>query len=189
MAQLKAGADACGYTSYHAQHTSTFPPTGPIPAPPKLSECRIYGSAVGAAFYANPCFNFYHLTDYCPYLWSELGFPSLGGGPRNYFDRSDVQRAINAPRTNFWVCELQPNIFEGRVDGDRSLPSGLGPLPSVIDRTQNVIIAHGLLDFLLFADGSLITIQNMVSILFRACYCFRCQISVQFLYNPHGNTC
>ncbi|PVH89486.1 alpha/beta-hydrolase [Cadophora sp. DSE1049] len=161
MAYFKATADACGYTSYHAQHTSAFPPTGPIPAPQKLPDCDLYGKAVVAAYYANPCFNVYHLTDYCPYLWSELGYPSLGGGPNNYFDRSDVQRAIHAPRSNFWVCELEPNIFEGRVDGDISLPSGLGPLPSVIDRTQNVIIAHGLLDFVLFADGSLITIQNM----------------------------
>ncbi|KAG4436872.1 hypothetical protein IFR05_007635 [Cadophora sp. M221] len=96
--------------------------------------------------------------DYCPYLWSELGYPSSGGGPSNYFNRSDVQRAIHAPRTNYFVCEAQPNIFPA---GDQSLPSGLGTLPSVIDRTKNVIIVHGLLDFLLFADGSLITIQNM----------------------------
>jgi carboxypeptidase D len=31
----------------------------------------------------------------------------------------------------------------------------------VIDRTGNVIIAHGMLDFLLIANGSLISIQNM----------------------------
>ena len=104
----------------------------------------------------------YHLTDYCPYLWSELGYPGFGGGPRNYFSRTDVQKAINAPRTKLWVCEPKPIIFEGSALGDGSLPSGLEPLPSVVDRTQNVIIAHGLLDFLLFADGSLITLQNMV---------------------------
>ncbi|KAK0102566.1 hypothetical protein ONS95_006177 [Cadophora gregata] len=161
VAQFKAAANACGYTSYHTQHTSNFPPKGPIPAPPNLPGCKIYGSVVGAAYYANPCFNVYHLTDFCPYLWSELGYPSFGGGPNDYFNRSDVQKAIHAPRTEFWVCKLKPNIFEGKVDGDKSLPSGLGPLPSVIDRTKNVIIAHGLLDFLLFADGSLITIQNM----------------------------
>ncbi|KAL5327826.1 hypothetical protein ACEPPN_005532 [Leptodophora sp. 'Broadleaf-Isolate-01'] len=159
-AGFKARADSCGYTSYHTQHTSTFPPSGPIPAPPSSAApgCSLWGEIVGNAFQANPCFNVYHLTDYCPHLWSELGYPSSGSGPSNYFNRSDVQRAIHAPRTNYFVCEAQPNIFAA---GDQSLPSGLGPLPSVIDRTKNVIIAHGLLDFLLFADGSLITIQNM----------------------------
>ncbi|KAH9211627.1 Alpha/Beta hydrolase protein [Leptodontidium sp. 2 PMI_412] len=159
-AGFKARADSCGYTSYHTQHTSTFPPSGPIPAPPSSAApgCSLWGEVVGNAFQANPCFNVYHLTDYCPHLWSELGYPSSGSGPSNYFNRSDVQRAIHAPCTNYFVCEAQPNIFAA---GDQSLPSGLGPLPSVIDRTKNVIIAHGLLDFLLFADGSLITIQNM----------------------------
>ncbi|KAH7400120.1 serine carboxypeptidase [Cadophora sp. MPI-SDFR-AT-0126] len=129
--------------------------------PPKLPGCDLWGQVIVATYYANPCFNVSHLTDYCPYLWSELGYPSLGGGPNNYFDRPDVQKTIHAPRSNFWVCEYEPNIFEGRLDGDKSLPSALGPLPSVIDRTQNVIIAHGLLDFTIFADGTLITIQNM----------------------------
>lgn len=25
-----------------------------------------------AAYYVNPCFNIYHLTDYCPFLWDNL---------------------------------------------------------------------------------------------------------------------
>ncbi|KAH7327373.1 serine carboxypeptidase [Rhexocercosporidium sp. MPI-PUGE-AT-0058] len=160
VAGFKARADSCGYTTYHSRHTTNFPPTGPIPAPPSSASpgCSLWGEIVGTAFTANPCFNVYHLTDYCPYLWSELGYPFSGSGPSNYFNRSDVQRAIHAPRTNFFVCETKPNIFPAT---DQSLPSALGPLPSVIDHTKNVIISHGLLDFLLFADGSLITIQNM----------------------------
>ena len=65
---------------------------------------------------------------------------------------------IHAPPTNYAVCGGGPNLFP---NGDQSQPSGLGPLPSVIDRTNNVLMGHGLLDFLLFANGSLITIQNM----------------------------
>lgn len=37
----------------------------------------------------------------------------------------------------------------------------IGPLPTVIEKTNNVIIGHGLLDYLLLANGSLVTIQNM----------------------------
>ena len=76
----------------------------------------------------------------------------------DYFNRSDVQAAINAPPTDYYVCAGGPNLFPHH---DQSVPSALGPLPSVIERTNNTIIGHGLLDFLLFANGSLITIQNM----------------------------
>lgn len=41
------------------------------------------------------------------------------------------------------------------------MPSALGPLPHVIEMTNNVIIGHGWLDYLLLANGTLATIQNM----------------------------
>lgn len=48
------------------------------------------------------------------------------------------------------------------VDGiDNSMPSSYSALPQVIDATKNVIIAHGALDFVLIANGTLLTIQNM----------------------------
>ncbi len=85
-------------------------------------------------------------------------FPSLAGGPNNYFNRSDVQAVIHAPPTNYFVCAGGPNLLP---QGDGSPPSFLKALPSVIERTNNTIIGHGLLDFLLFANGTLMTIQNM----------------------------
>ena len=90
-------------------------------------------------------------------MYSMLTYRSLGWGPNNYFNQSDVQKAIYAPPTNYAVCG-DPTLFP---HGDKSLPSALGPLPNVIDKTKNVIIGHGLLDFLLIANGSLATIQNM----------------------------
>lgn len=85
-----------------------------------------------------------------------MGFPSLGGGPNNYFNRTDVQKALHTRPTNYMVCGEYEFL---RPDG--SVPSGLGPLPRVIEATNNVILAHGNLDFLLFTEGSLVTIQNM----------------------------
>jgi carboxypeptidase D len=83
----------------------------------------------------------------------------LGWGPSDYFNRSDVQAAIHAPPTNYVVCG---DDSLGLLDpGDTSVPSALGPIPSVIERTNNVIIGHGMLDYLLIANGSLATIQNM----------------------------
>jgi len=98
------------------------------------------------------------LTDFCPYTWDVLGFPSLAGGPNNYFNRSDVQAQLHVPPTDWSACNGGPNLFP---KGDQSLPSSLGPLASVIERTNNVMLGHGLLDFLLFSDGSQISIQNM----------------------------
>lgn len=44
---------------------------------------------------------------------------------------------------------------------DLSPPSGLSVLPSVIERTDRTILAHGLLDFILQYNGTLLAIQNM----------------------------
>ncbi|KFY14053.1 hypothetical protein V492_02894 [Pseudogymnoascus sp. VKM F-4246] len=160
IANISARADSCGYTDFFNKWTSEFPPSSKIPAAPSWKEpgCDIYDDVYNAAYYENPCFNIYHLTDYCPYQWNLLGFPSLAGGPNNYFNRTDVQKAINAPPTNYMVCGGGDNLFP---HGDKSIESSLGPLPSVIERTNNTIIGHGMLDFLLFANGSLISIQNM----------------------------
>jgi carboxypeptidase D len=161
MAYITERAQTCGFTDFYDKYTTSFPPPGPIPTAPdaySLLGCDLYDAIYNATFYTNPCFNQYHLIEYCPYLYNELGL-SLGGGPNNYFNRTDVQEVLHAPNpTNFYVCAGGPNLFP---KGDNSLPSALGPLPSVIERTNNTIIGHGLLDFLLFANGSLITIQNM----------------------------
>lgn len=45
-------------------------------------------------------------------------------------------------------------------NGDNSPPSATTVLGSVIDRTQNVVVAHGLLDMVLIAEGTLLTLQN-----------------------------
>ena len=157
MTDINQRAESCGYNDF-MNNALTFPPAGPIPTAPDSNKpgCDVWDDIVSAAYYVNPCFNFYHLTDFCPYLWDVLGFPSLGTGPNDYFNRSDVQAAIHAPPTNYLICG-EYNFL--RPDG--SVPSGLGPIPRVIEATNNTIIGHGLLDFLLFANGTLATIQNM----------------------------
>ena len=134
----------------------TYPPTGPIPTAPDSTKggCNLWEYSVSAAVYINPCFNIYHVIDYCPYLWDQLGFPSFGWGPNNYFNRSDVQKAINAPPTNYAICG------DNSLGLDSSPPSALGPLPKVIDMTNNVLIGGGWLDYLLLTNGTLVTIQS-----------------------------
>lgn len=160
MTSINQRAEDCGYFEF-MENALTFPPLGPLPTAPNssLPGCAVWDDIIAAAVYINPCFNIYHLIDYCPYLWDQLGFPSLGWGPNDYFNRTDVQKAIHAPPTNYVICG---DDSLGLLDpGDMSVPSALGPLPHVIERTNNVIIGHGWLDYLLLANGSLATIQNM----------------------------
>ncbi|KAL4893093.1 carboxypeptidase 4 [Aspergillus ambiguus] len=151
-------AEKCGYNRF-LDEALTYPPPSNFPTPPDPNndDCAIRDEIVQAAYFVNPCFNLYHLTDFCPYLWDEMGSHSPAVGPDNYFNRSDVQQILHVPRTDFSECTTN-EIFP---DGDPSPPSALGPLPSVIERTNNTIIAHGWLDSLLFVNGSLVTIQNM----------------------------
>jgi carboxypeptidase D len=160
MASIRTRAQFCGYLDFFDKFTTAFPPSGILPPAPSHERdgCDLFADVYDALYYVNPCFNIYHVTDYCPYLWNELGFPGLGGGPSNYFNRSDVQKVIHAPPTDYFLCGGGDNLFP---DDDKSVRSALGPLPSVIERTNNTIIGHGMLDFLLFANGSIISIQNM----------------------------
>jgi carboxypeptidase D len=62
------------------------------------------------------------------------------------------------------VINVPPTDFIGynyTVFNNSSLPSALEPLRSVIERTNNTVIAHGYLDYILLANGTLMTIQNM----------------------------
>lgn len=78
-------------------------------------------------------------------------------GPNNYFNRSDVQKAVHAPPTNYAICG-DNTLFP---DGDLSDPSSYTALPSVIERTNNVVVGSGLLDYLLLTNGTLMALNNM----------------------------
>ncbi|KAJ5614867.1 hypothetical protein N7528_008521 [Penicillium herquei] len=157
MTEINEKANKCGFNNF-LDKALTFPPPKNFPTAPDISQdgCDVWDQIIKAATYVNPCFNMYHLSDFCPFLWDQMGFPSLAGGPNDYFNQSDVQKALHVPPTDYSVCggDIFPN-------GDGSVPSALGPLPGVIERTNNVLLGHGWFDYLLFMNGSLATIQNM----------------------------
>ncbi|KAK6373533.1 hypothetical protein LTS17_008025 [Exophiala oligosperma] len=158
MTSINERAEKCGYFDF-MEEALTFPPKGKFTAPNVTAPgCDTWDDIVTAAIYVNPCFNIYHLTDFCPFLWDELGFPSLGNGPNNYFNRSDVQKALHAPPTDFTICG---DKSLGLIQNDASPPSSFEALPSVIERTNNVIVGSGMLDFLLLTNGTLMTLNNM----------------------------
>jgi carboxypeptidase D len=149
----------------------TFPPAGPQPVIPpgyQANGSRIDGcGADDLVYYAstelNPGWNIYQVTQLLPLPADVLGFPYsdfyVPPGLQIYFNRTDVKKAINAPLDVDWSICTDGNVF---VDGnDESDPSSIRAIPSVIDRTGNVMISHGLNDFVLVANGTLLAIQNM----------------------------
>ncbi|KAG8529478.1 uncharacterized protein KY384_006115 [Bacidia gigantensis] len=162
---IHSQAETCGYTEYLNKYL-VFPPPGPLPNPPMTKgsddPCDIWNAILNAVSLINPCFDIYQIATTCPLLWDVLGFPGsfdyLPDGAEIYFNRSDVQKAINAPLGNWEECTSK-DVFVG--DGDQSPPSGLSILPSVIERLNKTIIAHGALDYILIANGTLLMIQNM----------------------------
>ncbi|KAK2731549.1 hypothetical protein FQN55_004650 [Onygenales sp. PD_40] len=162
LSEIHTLADTCNYTSYLTTNLA-YPPPGPFPSEPVLTEdCDLFNKIFNAILLVNPCADIYQVATTCPVLWDVLGYPGsfeyLPAGASVYFNRTDVQRAINAPIQPWSECSAGDVFVNGT---DTSLPSSYAVLPRVIDASQNVIIAHGLLDYVLLADGSLLAIQNM----------------------------
>jgi carboxypeptidase D len=152
-------ADKCGYTDFFNKYLS-YPPKGPLPTPPEVKKgCDLWSDIFSAVLLTNPCFDIYQVATTCPLLWDVLGFPGsvpyVPEGTGVYFNRKDVQKAINAPVGKWAECS------NGVLNKDTSPPSALSVLPGVIERSKRTIIAHGNLDYVLIRDGSLLAIQNM----------------------------
>ncbi|KJR84498.1 carboxypeptidase D [Sporothrix schenckii 1099-18] len=171
VAEVHSRDAACGYTDYLNKYL-VYPPVGQQPTviagqeangTTKRDCARIYDDIVYAALTVNPCWDIYQVATTCPLPWDVLGFPGtveyLPSGASLYFDRDDVKKAIHAPKNVNWSECSEKDVFVG--GNDNSVPSSIHALPNVIDATKNVIIGHGALDFVLIANGTLLTIQNM----------------------------
>lgn len=173
-AHLANMSHACGYDDYLDTYLS-FPPRRAQPIPDKLpgsigsgtgttAACSTIGYFQSAARELNPGFNVYQISQLSPLPWDVLGMPAtnpfLPPGQQIYFDRDDVKKAIHAPSAIDWqLCGTSKRgVF---LVSDDSIPSASGPLPYVVERTNNVMINHGALDSILMANGTLLAIQNM----------------------------
>ncbi|KAF1958206.1 carboxypeptidase cpdS precursor [Byssothecium circinans] len=160
-AELHSRADKCGYTDYFNKYL-TFPPISKLPAPNSTAEtpgCAVWSDIIDATMLVNPCFDVYQVATTCPLLWDVLGFPGSFGylppGENVYFNRTDVQKAINAPIQKWEECS------DGVLDKDTSPQTSYEVIPKLIDALDRTMIVHGDLDFILLLNGSLLAIQNM----------------------------
>lgn len=113
--------------------------------------------------YINPGFNIYQVAQLLPLPSDVLGFaasnPYIDPGTQVYFNRSDVKAAIHAPPDVDWLICSEGNVFVAGIDNSDA--SSYKKIPNVIERTNNVQIAHGTMDMVLLANGTLLAIQNM----------------------------
>ncbi|KAK6330462.1 hypothetical protein TWF696_003353 [Orbilia brochopaga] len=161
IAALNKTATDCGLNDFYNTGL-TYPPTGPLKAPAQKCSRSLWQDIFDAALTVNPCFNIYHITDTCPLLWDVLGFPGSTGylpdGAKVYFARPEVQRAINAPATAWEECS-ERDVFPHGDASPYPIPGGV--MARIIEKSDRTIIAHGLHDFILLADGSRMAIQDM----------------------------
>jgi len=161
MDEIHKRADDCGYTEYLETYL-TYPPPSKLPTPSKTNAdegCGLFNDIFNAVSLTNPCFDVYQVATTCPLLWDQLGFPGsfdyLPEGEQIYFNRTDVQKAINAPIQEWAECA------NGVLSHDTSPDSHWTVLPRVIDAVERTVVVHADLDFVLLYNGTLLAIQNM----------------------------
>ncbi|USP74949.1 serine carboxypeptidase [Curvularia clavata] len=173
MERSRKHNEDCGYTQYMDKYFRFPPPKGPFPVLPAVSNannysCDQFDNFYGAIQEVNPCFNIYHISDMCPFRYSQLGIVNPGDysppGAQIYFNRTDVKLALHASPNSNWQQCTDTNVFGNGTDNgsDTSMgPANNGVLQNVIEKTNNAIIGSGDLDMLLSTNGTLFAIQNM----------------------------
>ncbi|KXJ87241.1 carboxypeptidase cpdS [Microdochium bolleyi] len=154
-ADLHARHESCGFKAYLEKHL-TYPPPGPFePLQVPTDECRnLWFDSIYAMWDISPCFDYYHITSGCPYVSDVVTGSGTSKGP--WFNRTDVQRAINAPLQKWEQCRNGP-----LDEGDTSAPSGWEVYPRVIERSQRSVLVGGALDFIVIGAGTRLAVQNM----------------------------
>jgi carboxypeptidase D len=166
MAHIQNVSDSCGYTAYMDEHL-VFPAADKF-ATPKYGNCSYLQAEIQAALeLKNPCFDLFQITNACPLMWEVIpppaypGYPlyrSQGPGP-TFFNTDAVKKAINAPVKTKWEECTNRDVFVGGVDNSPAPNTEV--YPRVIEKSVRTVLAHGSLDMILLANGTLLTIQQM----------------------------
>ncbi|KAH9824736.1 putative carboxypeptidase cpdS precursor [Melampsora americana] len=106
-----------------------------------------------------------HIFDTEPILWDVLSgapganqsWPGQTGDP-TYFNRPEVKELLHVPTSTHWSECSDKDVIIGR---DTSAPVSMSVLPGVIEKSKRTIIAHGMADYVLIAQGTRMAIQNM----------------------------
>lgn len=167
MQYINEAADTCGYTAYMDEYLVFPPPSNP--ANITLQNCSSLSAEIQAAItLKNPCFDLLLITTSCPLLWDVIPPPPYPGYPvynstgtaNTFFNIPAVKQAINAPADVVWEECTSRNVFVHGID--KSPPPDHGVYSRVIERSNRTVFAHGALDMILLANGTLLSLQKMV---------------------------
>ncbi len=167
---IRQKAKDLGFTDYLCRYLK-FPPTEAAPRlPPGVTEAENGTLVVDeehAQFYLNyvsnpmwqinPCYNMHEIGALCPYRIDPLTSLDVA-----YFNRTEVKTLLNVEDHRWTVCNVTYLFSDAKLPLSRRSPApDLHQLPHVIDRTQNVLVVHGVRDAILSVNGLLLGIQNM----------------------------
>jgi carboxypeptidase D len=149
MEEIQVAVDStdCNYTTYMNENL-VYPAHQDGPQG-TYGDCSfVGGSILDAVQLKNPCFDLFQITNYCPLLWDVVppplypGYPQYksSGNEAYYFNRTAVQKAINAPDMNWVECTTGNVFVNGSVD---SPVPYLDVYPRVIEKSVRTILAHG----------------------------------------------
>lgn len=159
-ALIKNATDVCGYTDYSAKNL-LYPLDHHLPSAPE-DKCDTFSTYVEAGFNATFFFNVYDIRwkhDYGASVDNPLGNPNaLIPFDDTFLSNRSIQDYIHAPHIDWVVCS-SAGLFINGTDGSEYPVYSV--LPSVIEKANNTIIAHGRYDGLLLQNGTAIALQNM----------------------------
>ena len=165
MEYINNASDSCGYTAYLEEHL-VYPPNPDVNV--TVQNCTYLQAEIQAALtLKNPCFDLFQITNSCPLLWEVIPPPAYPGYPKykaqgsgpTFFNTDAVKKAINAPVDIKWEECTDREVFVDGIDTSPA-PDG-GVYEKVIERSTRTVLAHGALDMILVANGTLMTIQKM----------------------------
>lgn len=162
ISELKSLAKKKGVADY-LEKTLTFPPQGVIHPPKQLQEGDIWEPVYYAAADANKCFSVYLIDNKCPTPIDPLGFAldqDTTASKDNFINNEPgFKEFVHAKAGRTWLECTNENVFLGEGDTSQA-PTDIGLLGTIIDKSQRSVVQHGLRDFILLANGSLLGIQN-----------------------------
>lgn len=168
IASLQKTAKENGVDNFVSKNLK-YPPSGPIKLPKKFNASSYdpFDLIYNAALDANPCFNVYNIDPIykCPSIKDPLGFPPdvfVPSATNVVNNITGFKQYIHADPSTIWYECTNYDVFVGGKDTSKA-PADVGIMTRIIDKSpsKRTIIQHGLLDYILIANGSALGIQNL----------------------------
>lgn len=154
LASIKNESDTCHLTNFIKNHL-TYPPKGRLPAPD--DQCYTFDTYIDSAKEKNPNFNMYNIRK--PNT-EPAGAPTA---IEKFFNRTDVQDYIHAPRQNFKLCKqvFADDNQDASDPPDRTPSFQHSKFAKMIESSKKFIIMSGMLDGLVLTAGTELALQNL----------------------------